>query len=118
MKAIIICGVTKGYFHANENNLDMNTICETIKEVSNKLEAQTGVYVSGVVSDTRVTYKTEWGCPVGEERVFKFEATQNPEFSKEKDWKISVVEFATALKEEYKQKTLTLEFVESDMMYI
>jgi len=117
MKAIIISGIIEGYFHSNED-CDFEKVIEKIKDISNTIEESTGVYISTVTTQSKVTYKTEWGCPQGGEDVLRIESSHNHEFSSLEKWKIAILDFAKEIKKEFKQLTITIEFVNSELNYI
>ena len=76
-------GVNAGYAHENETSVDLKKICELCKKVADEVMEQTGIYVSGTVSEARTFYKTDWGCPVGGEGTFVLMADCNPIFRSE-----------------------------------
>lgn len=118
MKTIITFGITEGYNHNNEQHTSIETVCEALKVLSGKVMNETNVYVSGVVKEASVYYKTEWGCPEGGEKVFELSATHNPAFVEKAEWKEAVVKLAKEIKKEFKQSTLTIDFIESEMIYL
>lgn len=81
MSAEAIVGVNAGYGHNNEAGIDFDAIAEILKGILSEVESETGIYVSGSISEARTVYKTEWGCPNGGEKTFRFTADCNPTYS-------------------------------------
>lgn len=120
-KAVIIFGVSEGYFHNNDNgDINVARLVEIIKKLATDIERDVyNVYLSGVITPVKVSYKTEWGCPIGGEDCFKFECVVNPEFVKDLHyWQVSVEGLANLIKQEFKQTTMTIEFSKVHLVYL
>lgn len=123
-KGIVIFGIVEGYFHDNggkqENDVnEMIELTEILKNISVEIEKETTIYISGVLTPVNVLYKTEWGCPVGGEKCYKFESTCNPAFVDSQEiWESSFLQFSQKVKKTFKQSTVTVEFVDVNLQYL
>lgn len=119
IKAVSVIGVNEGYGHDNEQVNAMQVLIDAWQKQADSVFELTGIYVSAVVSESRVVYKKEWGCPEGGEVVFTVESTMNESFIKDSHaWKEAVIKVVKAVKQELKQSTVTLEFSTVDMIYL
>lgn len=113
----IILGVVPGYFHDNKSE-DDNAFGEKLQEVQASIFKDTGLYVSVVWRPAMVSYHTDWGCPVGGEKVYQITGTRNPEFVQDAVVYHKVVElFTKRLMKEFSQTTVTLEWQNVDLTY-
>ena len=118
----LVVGVEKGYFHDVKGVAD-NGLVYKVSELWQKLAAnefnQSGIYVSVIAQPAAVIYHQEWGCPQGGESVIVLSGSANPNFIKDLDaWKKVVIKLAKELKEQLNQTTLTIEFQETDLVYL
>jgi len=118
----LIVGVEKGYFH-NLRGVAENGLVYKVSELWQKMAREeynkSYIYVSAVVQPGAVVYNQEWGCPTGGESIVVLSGSANPTFIKDLDsWKETVVKLSKELKKELKQNTLTIEFQETDLVYL
>ena len=119
MKATIIFGIYEGYSHNNNKSIILKEINEDLIKLINKNEEETGIFISGFVSQGHTLYKSEWGCPEGGETTLKFESSMNPEFVEDiVKWRESVTNLAYKIKKHFKQSTLTCEFSITNLLYL
>jgi hypothetical protein len=82
--------------------------------VSHTIKKATAVSVK-----SKTLYHIEWGCPIGGEDTYTISGIANPEFIKDMEqYKEAVRKVILKLKEELKQTTVTLEFLEVDIEYL
>lgn len=113
----IILGVVPGYFHDNENEGDFS-FGKKLQAIQASIFKDTGLYVGVVWRPAMVSYSTEWGCPLGGERVYQLSGTRNPEFAQDKEVYRKAVELLTkVLIDVFHQVTATLEWQEVDLTY-
>ena len=118
----ITVGVAEGYFH-NLSGVAENALVHKVSELWQKIAKEefdkSEIYVSAVAQPGSVIYHTQWGCPQGGESVVVLSGSANPTFVKDLDvWKNVVIELGKKLKKELKQTTLTIEFQETDLVYL
>ena len=114
----IVMGVVAGYFHNNEAEGD-KSFGETLQALQSEVMAETGLYVSVVWKPAMVSYSTDWGCPVGGERVYSIQGTRNPEFAKDSEKYREAAELlCKRLMEEFHQSTATLEWQKTELSYL
>lgn len=118
-KVSFVIGVNPGYFHNNNNKVSLSKLARDVDKAAKKAEEIQGCYVAFNISYGVTMYKTEWGCPDGGERTFTISAVRNPKFNKDSDqWKWACITAISALREELKQSTVTIEFSEIEMIYL
>jgi len=115
-------GIAEGYFHTL-NGVAENALVNKVGELWQKLAAnefnQSGIYVSVIAQPAAVVYHTDWGCPVGGESVVVLSGSANPNFVEDLNaWRNTVIKLARKLKKELNQTTLTIEFFETDLVYL
>ena len=126
----ITFGVNKGYFHGNENSDNVNMISDDIILMLSQVADEpygTGslfgqkrnVYVSGILTPVNICYPLEFGCPKGGEKGFTYTGCMNPAFVDNKNVYMQAVEsLAKRIKKKYQQSTVTVEFVDTEMIYL
>lgn len=118
-KMIAVIGVCEGYGHNNEGGKEEKTFNKLYIQTAGDVFASCGIYVSAVSKETRTLYNTEWGCPEDGEITYELSATANPEFVKDMvAWKAACLEVVSKLKEKLNQTTVTVEFMDVDILYI
>jgi hypothetical protein len=116
--AKINIGICEGYFHENKTE-ETNSFEELVKFFSLKVYNETGIYVSFVSYKTKTLYNADWGCPIGGEDTYNLETVANPQFVTNIClWKQSLLQIVRLLKRELKQSTVTVQFIEQDVLYI
>lgn len=126
----ITFGVNEGYFHNNENNDSILVISNDIIDMISKVASEPygrgslfgqkrDVYVSGTLTSVNICYPSMFGCPQGGEKGFIYAGCMNPAFVDNKNSYMQAVEsLAKRIKEKYKQSTVTVEFVDTEMLYL
>ena len=111
-------GVNEGF---SKNNVEANKleVGEKIKEFIDKLEKETGIYISGVLIKNSALYKNEWKCPYGGEVTFTYMGDINYNFCHDDEkYRKTVIKLAQMIKKEYKQEEIIVSFTHSDLVYI
>ena len=127
----ITFGVNEGYFHANENTSDnLNKVSDDIIDMISQVACEPygmgslfgqkrDIYVSGILTQANICYPSMFGCPQGGEKGFIYSGCMNPNFVDNKNSYMQAVEsLAKMIKEKYKQSTLTVEFMDTEMVYL
>lgn len=115
----IVMGVVAGYFHDNEAEGDQ-AFGEKLQQIQAEVMADTGIYVSAIWRPAMVSYSTDWGCPVGGEKVYSIQGTRNPQFyedEKKEVYREAVDLLCTKLMETFHQSTATLEWQNVKLSY-
>jgi len=111
-------GTVSGYGVENAPDTSLSVVAEDIKKLAD-YNGTNPVKISGILSETRTVYATEWGCPIGGEKTFEFRGCQNPEFCEDVEaYKKAVRELARKIKKFYKQSTVTVEFCLVELDYL
>ena len=121
MRAIIIFGIHEGYCTTNNEEIDYSVVIPQLQKIlKDHKYNRHDEKLSGVISTGYAIYEEERGCPTTGEPVIRFETTYNKKktISNEYEWKCGVRALAKIIREEYKQTTVTLEFIESSLHYI
>lgn len=109
-------GVNPGYFHDNKGAADIYSL---LQQLSKERFDDGDDYISFVCYATKVTYNEDWGCPVGGEDTYTIEAIANPEFVRDLlEWKAVCTIIIEELKRFLGQSTVTVQFYESDILYL
>ena len=127
----ITFGVNEGYFHANENTSDnLNKVSDDIILMISQVADEpygTGslfgqkrdIYVSGILTPVNICYPSMFGCPQGGEKGFIYSGCMNPNFVDNKQTYMDGVEaIAKRIKKKYQQSTVTVEFMDTEMVYL
>lgn len=81
--------------------------------------SKTDVYVSAIANEGHAIYNDEWGCPKYGERVITFNCTANRTFIKDlSKYEEGIVYITTKLKEYFKQSTVTITKINSEVLYL
>lgn len=117
VKFVSTIGIMEGYGHNNNGETkDFNSLYQ---EVAKKIFQETNIYISAVSVQSKTLYNTEWGCPKGGEDTYTISGVANPEFITDMEqYKETVRKVILKLKEELKQSTVTLEFIEVEIEYL
>ncbi|WP_373899455.1 hypothetical protein ACER0A_001320 [Haloimpatiens sp. FM7315] len=119
LKFTIVTGTNEGYFHSNENSMDLNYLGELIQRISKDIYKKNGVYLSAVINVSKTIYKVELGCPKSGEDTINITGIASREYARDLDlWKESVLEFAKELKAKLKQNSITCEFNKIELYYL
>jgi hypothetical protein len=111
------CGVNAGYNESN-SNAKQGVAQVAWQQAAEEVYASSGVYVSAIITEAKVIYSKNWGCPVGGEAIIIIQGELNPEFATEKKYKEGVIQTLQKLKEELGQTTAQVVFHEVEMEYL
>ena len=126
----ITFGVNQGYFHSNENKPETDIISDDIIDMISKVANEPygmgslfgqkrDIYVSGILTQANICYPSMFGCPQGGEKGFIYSGCMNPNFVDNKNSYMQAVEsLAKMIKKKYQQSTVTVEFVDTEMVYL
>jgi len=118
----IVAGIEKGYFHNTKGVAESALVYKVAalwQELAKSEFDKSEIYVSAVAQPGSVIYHQQWGCPIGGESVVVLSGSANPTFVKDLNkWKETVVKLAKELKQKLNQTTLTIEFQETDLVYL
>jgi hypothetical protein len=118
IKFFLTTGVTKGYFHENEN-FDIEDITVIWQKLAQEKFDESGIYISALAFKSKAIYSEDWGCPKAGENTLTFTGSINPTFTKDVEtWKKCVIEIATEIKKTLEQSTITVEFIECEINYL
>ena len=116
-------GIVSGYLGEEclkkFKQIDRLELAKVWQEEAKKEMDASGIYVSAVINYSHSLYSTDWGCPIGGEPTYTLEGSRNPQFCKDSEcWKNSVRNIVKAVKEKFKQSTITLNFRTVEQEYI
>lgn len=112
-----VVGKVPGY--ANDGMEVLNITSKDVQGYLEELSKNRRYYISFVMTDGKCIYKKDWGCPDGGEDVIVFQATMNPTFVDDSTaWLHDALYYIGALKELYKQTTVTVSITQSDVIYL
>lgn len=117
-KFFVSVGISEGYFHKNKefNILEINKLWQDEAEIIYKSD---GIYISAIANYSYAVYSKNWGCPESGEKTVSFSGSANPEFINDiNKWKETVLKICRKMKEELRQSTITVEFVNCEIFYL
>lgn len=111
-----IIGVNEGYFHNNDNSSieDFNTLYQ---QLAADMYEETGIYISASISQKKVVYHKDWGCPVGGEVVYSIIGTCNPEFCDTSVYKQVAMILLEKIARKLNQTTFTVVWQDVELNY-
>lgn len=120
LKFEAVFGVNEGYFHNNENRNILENISKIWQKKAKDIFEQTNIYISAVITLSKVVYHREWGCPDTGEDVIVITSSANPEFIKDIDlWKEVSIKILKDMQKELKQSRVSVNFFEvNDFIYL
>ncbi len=110
-------GAIPGYELEGKQPMDIQTASEVFRSCAERVFCDTGVYVSAVIADCRMLYRSEWGCPQGGECGFLFRGTRNPLFTEQEPYHDALLKLVRELKKELKQSAVYLETQPTTLIY-
>ena len=114
----VTMGVTAGYFHSNENADEGLNFRSEYQKVAAEVFATTGIYISAIIKQADVVYHTDWGCPVGGEKVYTISGERNPLFCYDQErYRQAVETIVERLATKFDQSTVTLTWSEKEFTY-
>ena len=113
-----VIGVNGGYDLENQKSVSEDEFAYRYGKLARKVYEDTGVYISAVITLSRVVYHEDWGCPKSGEYSFTLSGCCNPAFSNTQEYLSALKELAQLLKEEWDQTTLLLEIMPASVIYL
>lgn len=113
-----VIGVNGGYDLEDQKTVSEDEFASRYGKLARKVYEDTGVYISAVISRSRVVYHEEWGCPKNGEYSFTLSGCCNPVFSDTQKYLSALKMLAQSLKEEWDQTTLLLEIMPASVIYL
>ena len=113
----VVIGVNEGYFHNNDNSSieDFNTLYQ---QMAADMYDELGVYISASISEKKVIYHKDLGCPVGGETVYSIIGTCNPEFCETETYKQVAMILLEKIARKLNQITFTVVWQDVELNYI
>lgn len=112
-----VIGVNSGYNLENQKMVSEDEFAIRYGKVARKVYEETGVYISAVITRSRILYHEEWGCPQNGEYSYTVSGCCNPAFSDPEEYLAVLKKIAQMLKQEWNQTTLLLEIIPSSAIY-
>lgn len=113
-----VIGTTGGYDLNDQVPVSEDEAALRYGKVALKVFERTGIYLSAVITMSRVVYHEDWGCPRTGEYSFTLSGSCNPAFADLDDYLSALRDLAECLKEEWKQTTLLLELTPASVIYL
>lgn len=110
-------GVNAGYDLNEQKMLPIEEFTGIYLELAEEVYKETGIYVSATITDSRVLYSPEWGCPKGGEFAFTLSGSCNSAFAEPENYRKSLDILMRRLKKRMNQSTLLLEIVPAKLKY-
>lgn len=110
-------GVNQGYDLDSQKDVGMAAFNAVFHRVMETIAADTGIYVTGVVTSSRTVYSQQWGCPAEGEITYTVQGSCNPEFAKVDDYLPALYAWVDAMRKELKQSTALVEVVPTMVRY-
>ncbi len=110
-------GINSGYELNDQKNMPVDEIAGIYLEIAEEIRQETGVYISAVISESRLLYSPEWGCPKEGEYSYTLSGSCNLNFSKPEPYLEALEKVMQKLKKRLKQKTLLVEIYPAKLNY-
>ena len=120
-KFVINFGIASGYntnFTEEDLAKEYYNVRIKVQDILKDIFEETGVYVSCYSNLTSTIYNMDWGCPLSGEGTVTLSGTCNAQFTNLYKWHSTVVLLASRLKKEFKQSTITVEFMNAKIEYL
>jgi len=115
---VCTAGVNRGYDLSNQEEMPIEAITSLYQKIAAQVYDETGVYISAVITPSRIVYHSEWGCPEEGEISYTFSGSCNTEFTTVDKYKNALMCVMQKLKEALQQVTLLLEIVPAQLVYL
>lgn len=112
-----IVGTNKGYDLSLQKRISIDDFSALCMRLAKKIYEDTNVYISMAVSESRILYNEEWGCPQGGEYTYTISGCCNTEFSPKEEYLNALDIFVKELKKELEQSTVLLEITPVHIQY-
>lgn len=112
-----VIGVNSGYDLVDQKPISEDEFAIRYGKVARKVHEDTGVYISAVITKSRVVYHEEWGCPKNGEYSYTLSGCCNPAFSDPEEYLAALKKLAKMIKQEWNQTTLLVEIIPSSAIY-
>lgn len=110
-------GLAPGYGDHTAHAHD-GLVADAVHEAIHRVQQVSGVVVGCIVSDARVFYPREFGCPAIGERVVVVSGAHNPKFCGVDSWREAATAVVELVKEFLKQERVTLTFSPAEVVYL
>ena len=111
-------GLQEGYHTNQQSVLPLLQVGEIYQEIAEEIYKETKIYISANIQPAKTLYRQEWGCPKSGEDTVIFSGVCNPVFSHPRAYEEVLKRLAKKLKERFRQKTVMLEIMSANAIYL
>lgn len=111
-------GVNEGYGEHVSAPVDRKLVAFGVSDAIAYVLKKHGVVVGCTVTEGRVFYPAEFGCPLDGETVVVVSGAANPKFTNEQGWRVAAIALVQVLKGFLKQSRVTMTFQQAETIYL
>lgn len=113
----VTIGTNPRYDLKNQKRMDIGEFTALFQHLAEEEQKQSGVWITAVITPSRLAYMTSVGCPLGGEYAYTLTGSCNTVFAEVDDYLPALKRVLQRLKKELKQATFTLEVLPAHLDY-
>lgn len=113
----VTIGTNPGYDLQDQKRMDIGDFTALFQRLAEEEQSRSGVWITAVITPSRLAYMTSVGCPLGGEYSYTVTGSCNTVFASVDDYLPALKRVLVSLKEELQQATFTLEILPAHLDY-
>ena len=113
----VTIGTNPGYDLENQKRMDIGEFTALFQRLAEEEQKQSGVWITAVITPSRLAYMTSVGCPLGGEYSYTLTGSCNTVFTTVDSYLPALKRVLKRMKEELQQATFTLEVLPAHLDY-
>lgn len=113
----VTIGTNPGFDLENQQIMDYGKFVALFQRISEEEKNKSGVWITAVVTPSRLAYRHSAGCPIGGEYAYTLTGSCNTEFATVDDYVPALKRVLAKSKDELGQVTFTLEIIPAHLVF-
>ena len=113
----VTVGTNPGFSLEEQKLMDYGSFVEMFQRLCEEEHTESGIWITAVITQTRLAYMHKQGCPYGGEYAYMLTGSCNTEFASVDDYIPALKRVITRLGEWLGQVTYTLEIIPAHLDY-
>lgn len=113
----VTVGTNPGFSLEEQKLMDYGSFVEMFQRLCEEEHTESGIWITAVITQTRLAYMHKQGCPYGGEYAYMLTGSCNTEFASVDDYIPALKRVITRLGERLGQVTYTLEIIPAHLDY-